>query len=450
METRRLFISYCHRDEKYRQVLDTHLAPLVRDRTVVVWHDRKISPGAHWDEVICDELDSADIFVFLVSPDFVASEYCFGKELAHALERHKKGEAIVLPVIIRPVDWQTTALSQIQGLPKDAIPISTWPNQDEAWLEVVQGIRSLCSRQKPAAKAASSTSNVKLAPSSIHEVLIGVVERIQEIHDADEPVSGIPTGLLDFDQQCDGLHLGEVVVVASVPQIDRLALLIRLVAHFAAEIRIPCTFACAKYDKELIARRMLGHFGKLPPRKISLGQLSDDQWSRLSYALGKLKEAPLAFVSCAGQQTDSLLPTLDELTEQFGALPVVVIDSLEHLSGDKIKVLQTLRKYAAANRKLVIVGCGLEKDPNQRPNKRPVLTDLGRDLLEFVDRVIFFYVDQAYNPDTADLGTAELLVHDLPNGRTSIVRLFYSPELQILDNLVSEKGPSFGRPSENS
>lgn len=140
----RLFISYCHRDEAFRTELETHLAPLAREGIIEIWHDRKIIPGTPWEDSIDKELGSSDIYLFLVSPDFIASDYCYGKELAFALAQHRQGKATVLPIVIRPADWKGTALAKIQGLPRDAIPVATWPNRDEAWLDVINGIRKAC------------------------------------------------------------------------------------------------------------------------------------------------------------------------------------------------------------------------------------------------------------------------------------------------------------------
>ncbi len=123
--------------------LEAHLAPLRREGLIAPWHDRQILPGSEWDAVINQHLAEADIVLLVVSANFVASDYCYEKELALALDRHERGDACVIPIIVAPVDFGTTPFAKLQVLPKDAKPVSTWSNQDEAWLDVVRRVRRL-------------------------------------------------------------------------------------------------------------------------------------------------------------------------------------------------------------------------------------------------------------------------------------------------------------------
>lgn len=136
-----IFFSYAHADEPYRVELEKHLSALRRQGLVESWHDRMISPGSEWNSEIDSHIDSAHVVLLLVSSDFIASEYCFHKEMERALKRHQAGEARVIPIILRPVDWSTMPFGRLQALPKDAKAISLWKNQDEALLSVSSGIR---------------------------------------------------------------------------------------------------------------------------------------------------------------------------------------------------------------------------------------------------------------------------------------------------------------------
>lgn len=138
----RLFVSYSHKDERHRRNLETHLAATRRAGDAVEWHDRRIVAGTVWAEVIDDELKRADIVVLLLSPDFLASDYCYGVELGRAMERHQKQEARVIPVLVRPCDWNHEPIRSLQLLPRDAKPVTEWSNRDRAWLDVVTGIRA--------------------------------------------------------------------------------------------------------------------------------------------------------------------------------------------------------------------------------------------------------------------------------------------------------------------
>jgi subtilisin family serine protease len=138
----RLMISYSHKDEALKDTLITHLSALNRGRLLDVWQDRRILPGAEFGPEIRKQLDEADIIVLLISADFMASEYVNLIELKRAIERHQAGDARVIPVVIRPTDWEGTPMWGLNPLPKDAKAVTTWENLDEAWLNVAKGIRA--------------------------------------------------------------------------------------------------------------------------------------------------------------------------------------------------------------------------------------------------------------------------------------------------------------------
>jgi hypothetical protein len=137
----RLFISYSHKDERLRVSLGDHLAALQREGVIATWHDRQISAGQEWAGEINAALEAADIILCLVSAGFLASPYCQDKELRRALERHGTGDALLIPVILRPADWKSSALGRLQALPANAKPVTKWSNRDEAFTSVAQGIR---------------------------------------------------------------------------------------------------------------------------------------------------------------------------------------------------------------------------------------------------------------------------------------------------------------------
>lgn len=135
-----LFYSYAHKDERLRDELETHLKLLQRRGLITAWYDRKIEAGEEWKQKINDNLESADIILLLISADFIASEYCYEKEMKRALERHNTGEAHVIPIIVRDVNWAKTPFSRLQVLPKDGLAVTQWPLKDSAWRNVAEGI----------------------------------------------------------------------------------------------------------------------------------------------------------------------------------------------------------------------------------------------------------------------------------------------------------------------
>jgi TIR domain len=137
----RLFYSYSHKDEELRKELEDHLALLRRQGVISGWHDRMIGAGEDWRGKLDKNLDEAQIILLLISPSFLASDYCYDVETKRALERHDKGEATVIPVLLRPVDWEGAPFARLQGLPIDPRPVTTWTNKDEAFMNIAQGIR---------------------------------------------------------------------------------------------------------------------------------------------------------------------------------------------------------------------------------------------------------------------------------------------------------------------
>jgi len=146
-----VFFSYSHRDELLKDELVVHLASLKRQGVIKVWHDRMISAGTEWAGQIDQHLASADVILLLISPDFIASDYCYDIEMRRALERHERGEARVIPIILRSCDWHGAPFGKLQALPKDAQPVNRWPDRDDALTDVAIGIRSACRRLVEAA-----------------------------------------------------------------------------------------------------------------------------------------------------------------------------------------------------------------------------------------------------------------------------------------------------------
>ena len=136
----KIFFCYAHEDEALLNKLKTHLKPLQRKGLIDVWYDRDISAGTKWEKEIDTHLNEANIILLLVSPDFKASDYCYGIEMQRALERDQRGEARVIPIILRPVYWYDI-LGSLQALPTDAKPVvsSSWQYQDEELYNVTKG-----------------------------------------------------------------------------------------------------------------------------------------------------------------------------------------------------------------------------------------------------------------------------------------------------------------------
>jgi len=139
----RIFFSYSHKDEEYKDKLVKHLSILKRQGVIEDWHDRKIGAGNEWAGAIDEHLESAEIILLLVSDDFLASDYCWDIELKRGMARHEARTARVIPVILRNVDWAGAPFGKLQALPKDAKPLKSWTDIDEAFTDVAKGIRAV-------------------------------------------------------------------------------------------------------------------------------------------------------------------------------------------------------------------------------------------------------------------------------------------------------------------
>ena len=135
------FISYSHKDDRALERLHTHMAVLRRDGKIEAWFDREILAGGDLDAEIDEQLESCGLFLLLVSPDFLASDYCVGREMERALERHHAGEAQVVPIIVEPCDWKSTRLRKLKALPRDGKPVSEWTNENNAYIDVIKELR---------------------------------------------------------------------------------------------------------------------------------------------------------------------------------------------------------------------------------------------------------------------------------------------------------------------
>ncbi len=144
----KLFYVYAREDENFRDELETHLSLLKREGVNTSWHDRLISPGEDWRSEIDREIENAEIIALLLSPDFLASDFCYEVEAQRALERHKSGDVVVLPIVVRPIEFEETPFAHLQSLPEDAKPVSRWDDRDEAWLDVARGLRVVCRNRK--------------------------------------------------------------------------------------------------------------------------------------------------------------------------------------------------------------------------------------------------------------------------------------------------------------
>ncbi|MCI0331939.1 MAG: toll/interleukin-1 receptor domain-containing protein [Planctomycetes bacterium] len=162
-----VFFSYSHRDEAMRDELEVHLSMLQRQGIIETWHDRRIGAGNEFAGAISERLNTCDIILLLVSPYFLASDYCYDVEMVRAMERHKEGSARVIPVILEPCDWHEAPFGKLLAAPKDGKPISKFANMHDGFLDVTKAIR------QAAGELGKDDSTAKRTTRSGHETRKG-------------------------------------------------------------------------------------------------------------------------------------------------------------------------------------------------------------------------------------------------------------------------------------
>jgi len=148
--TWKIFYSYSHKDRDLRDRLAVFLAPLKHKQMITEWSDQEIMPGDLWDGEISRKLDEANLILLLVSPDFLASEYCFSVEVERAIARRKRGEALVVPILLKKCLWEDSPFSELQLIPRDAKPVVGWPSIDEGMTTIAEELRKIVSGPPPA------------------------------------------------------------------------------------------------------------------------------------------------------------------------------------------------------------------------------------------------------------------------------------------------------------
>lgn len=158
-----VFFSYSHVDEALRDQLEKQLSMLKRQGAIDTWHDRRIGAGNEFAQAIDDHVNNDDIILLLVSADFIASDYCYDIEMKRAMERHERGEAIVIPVILRACDWHHAPFGKLNAVPRDGKPITQWPDIDDAFLQVAKAVREAAGRLMPGPTTSRPAASIPIA-----------------------------------------------------------------------------------------------------------------------------------------------------------------------------------------------------------------------------------------------------------------------------------------------
>lgn len=451
MKGLKIFYSYSHKDEAYRLSLESHLSILSRKKIISGWSDRDITAGQEWKREIDENIKSADIIILLVSSDFIASDYCFDIEMEVAMQRHEKLESIVIPVILRPTDWSDTPFGRLQALPKDAKPVSKWESEDEAWLNVVEGLRARIEEiHKERTRVTARRGFIE-----VNQLLKKEIESIDQAYRMDDQptVKGIPTGLMDFDYYTDGICKSELTVIASRPECGAADFSRQIAAHVSTKEKTSVAIFSMVSTAENVIRQIIGMESKIGIDILFKGQLDESHWPRLELGVRTLKDAPIYIDDSMSYDLADLLHACGNIIKDK-SVRLIIVDNLQRILFNERKlnsnvgvsdISKELQVFCRDNKVAILVVVNLSRDIDSRPNKRPLESDLSNfgSLSEDASLIIFMYREEIYNDETQEWGIAEAIVAKNDQlGRVGTIRLAYEKQYRFFGNLAIQKGAS--------
>ena len=281
----------------------------------------------------------------------------------------------------------------------------------------------------------------------IQPLLKQVVERIDELYHRDNhsDITGVPTGFADLDKMTSGLQPGDLIIVAGRPSMGKTAFSINIGEHVAIESGLPVAVFSMEMGGSQLAMRMLGSVGRLDQHRLRTGKLNDEDWPRLTHAIQKMNDAQLFIDETPALSSIELRARARRLSRQCGKLGLIVIDYLQLMSANSSgenrateisEISRNLKGLAKELQCPVIALSQLNRSLEQRPNKRPVMSDLRESgaIEQDADVILFIYRDQVYNPDSPDKGTAEIIIGKQRNGPIGSIRLTFLGEYTKFEN----------------
>ncbi len=284
---------------------------------------------------------------------------------------------------------------------------------------------------------------------SLQPLLKEVVTRIDELYNRDNPseVTGVPTGYTDLDTKTSGLQPGDLIIVAGRPSMGKTAFSLNIAENVALDANLPVAVFSMEMGAAQLVMRMLGSVGRLDQHKLRTGRITDDDWPRLTHALGSLNECKMFIDESPGLTAMEVRARARRLARQCegGQLGLIVLDYLQLMSGNGSgenrateisDISRSLKSLAKELHVPVIALSQLNRSLEQRPNKRPVMSDLRESgaIEQDADVILFIYRDEVYNPDTPDKGTAEIIIGKQRNGPIGTVRLTFLGEYTRFEN----------------
>jgi len=284
----------------------------------------------------------------------------------------------------------------------------------------------------------------------LQELLGKVVERVDQLYSQanQSEVTGVPTGFADLDRMTSGLQPGDLVIVAGRPSMGKTSIALNMGEHVAIDQGLPVAVFSMEMGATQLAMRMVCSVGRLDQQRLRTGRLLDDDWPRLTSAIQKMQEAQLYIDETPALNSLELRSRSRRLSRQCGQLGLIIVDYLqlmgavstgENRATEISEISRGLKALAKELQCPVIALSQLNRSLEQRPNKRPVMSDLRESgaIEQDADVILFIYRDEVYNPDSADKGTAEVIIGKQRNGPIGTVRLTFVGQYTKFENFAS-------------
>lgn len=284
----------------------------------------------------------------------------------------------------------------------------------------------------------------------IGPLLTQVVERIDTLYHTANPsdVTGTPTGFVDLDKMTSGMHGGELIIVAGRPSMGKTAFSMNIGEYVAVEYGLPVAVFSMEMPGTQLTMRMLGSVGRLDQHRMRTGRLTDEDWPKLTHAVQKMSEAQIFIDETGALNPMELRSRSRRLARQCGKLGLIIVDYLQLMSGsgsggenratEISEISRSLKSLAKELDCPVIALSQLNRGLEQRPNKRPIMSDLRESgaIEQDADVILFIYRDEVYNPDSQDKGTAEIIIGKQRNGPIGPIRLTFQGQYTKFENFA--------------
>ena len=293
-------------------------------------------------------------------------------------------------------------------------------------------------------------SRMKQGFQAMPQLVVSLLDRVQEMADNPNDITGVPTGFFDFDRMTSGMQPGDLIVLAARPSMGKTALAINIAEHVALNEGLPVAVFSMEMGASQLAVRIVGSIGRIDQGHLRTGKLTDDEWPRLTEAIEKLRNVSLHIDETPGLTPSELRANARRLARQCGKLGLIVVDYLQLMSGSNSdggdnrateigEISRGLKMLAKELQCPVIALSQLNRSVETRTDKRPMMSDLRESgaIEQDADVIMFIYRDDYYNKDSKEPGVAEVIIGKQRNGPTGTVKLAFLKPLTKFESLAS-------------